>query len=325
MTTTQISISPTPARIHPATTCHLTALFFAWSLYSFGAAAMNYFANYPSWFLVSADHFPAFHQFNGRRIVLFFVLPSILAFALTVMLLWRHPAVIPRQLVWALLVATAIPAVSTFTVQLPIQLRLDQVKDVPALHRLVRTNWICLVADAIQVILVLRMLWLTTRAAFHRTATQWITLSFLALIFYAFGAGVMDGSAFYPSWRLVGETEFAAYHTLIGQRIVVTFVLPLLAATALLIGLFWFRPAYIPKWFFWALLTGNLIGWISSALIQIPIQAQLSQAKNDALLDTLMLTDWIRVIPFFLNTLIAYWMLTLLIEKSEQPLNSFNP
>jgi hypothetical protein len=146
---------------------------------------------------------------------------------------------------------------------------------------------------------------------------RWVTPLFFALAFYGFGAGMMDSFAIYPTWRLVGPDEFAAFHKVAGARIQVVFVLPLLIMTLLEVLMLWHRPVTIPRWLVWIALTLTLIPWLSSAFIQIPIQVALDNGKDDALLERLIITDWIRIIPFFLQIITVFRMLTLSIQPSR--------
>lgn len=137
----------------------------------------------------------------------------------------------------------------------------------------------------------------------------WITTLFFALAFYGFGAGMMDSFAMYPSWRMVGANEFAAFHQVAGSRIQLVFVLPLLVMTIFLVLLFWHRPIAIPRQLLWVALICTIIPWVSSAFIQIPIQTKLDQGKDDALLAKLFITDWIRVAPFSIQITTVFIML----------------
>lgn len=113
-----------------------------------------------------------------------------------------------------------------------------------------------------------------------------LTLLFFMLSFYCFGAGMIDSFAIYPSWLLVGEEEFVAVHQAGGQRIVLFLVLPILALTIIIIIMFWHRPVAIPKRLLWIAFVCQMISWLSSAFIQIPIQIQLDQGKDEALEQT---------------------------------------
>jgi hypothetical protein len=123
---------------------------------------------------------------------------------------------------------------------------------------------------------------------------------FFMLSFYGFGAGVLDSFAMYHSWLFVGEAEFATMHQEAGARIISFYVLPLVVCTIFNVLLFWYRPAALPKSLVWIAFSALLTVWLSSVFIQIPIQFQLDHGKDTALLNKLILTDWIRVIGWLI-------------------------
>ena len=133
---------------------------------------------------------------------------------------------------------------------------------------------------------------------------------FFMLSFYCFGAGMIDSFALYHSWLFVGESEFAAVHQAAGQRIVLFFVLPTFVLTGITIAMFWYRPSMIPKHLLWFAFACQMISWLSSAFIQIPIQLQLDQGKDEELLNKLITTDWIRIIAWLIYISVVVKMIT---------------
>lgn len=127
-----------------------------------------------------------------------------------------------------------------------------------------------------------------------------IPFIFFILSFYCFGAGIMDSFVVYHSWLYVGAEEFAAMHIAASERIVPLLVLPTFILTLLCVLMFWKRPSPISKMQVWLALAMLMAGWLSSAFIQIPIQTQLSEGKNDVLLNKLIVSDWIRVVAWFI-------------------------
>lgn len=138
-----------------------------------------------------------------------------------------------------------------------------------------------------------------TTEKFTTPAGQWITPIFILLCFYTFGASMMDSFVVYHTWRFVGPNEFSEMHIESGTRIVPVFVIPTLLMTIFLVLLFWHRAKAIPRKLVWAALICTIIPWLSSAFIQIPMQILLDKGKDEALLNALILTDWIRVVPSF--------------------------
>jgi hypothetical protein len=143
----------------------------------------------------------------------------------------------------------------------------------------------------------------TTRPA------RWISPVFFVLVFYIFGASMMDSFAIYHTWKFVGEKEFVTMHIESGSRIVPFFVVPTLVMTVFLILQFWHRPKAVSKQLVWIALICTIIPWLSSAFIQIPIQIELDKGKNMELLQRLIISDWIRVVPSCVLACVTFVML----------------
>lgn len=144
----------------------------------------------------------------------------------------------------------------------------------------------------------------------------WLFLITFALIFYGMGASFVESFVNYPTWRLIGPGEFLAYHQALSPLIVGYMVIPLVAATVLTLLLAWFRPPPIPRWGIWVSVVLQLISWISTALIQIPIQMELSKnGLSFPLIDQLIFTNfWFRKVPQVINVILFLWMMSLLLR-----------
>ena len=139
---------------------------------------------------------------------------------------------------------------------------------------------------------------------------RWIFLIAFALVFYVNGAAFVESFVNYPSWHLIGADEFIAYHRFITPRVIAFLVAPALLGTVFTILMLWFRPVTIPVWAVWAALAAQVIAWISSATIQIPIQMQLSEhGLSGELIDYLIKTNfWLRRIPYAVCAGLFLWM-----------------
>lgn len=98
---------------------------FALVFYGTGAAFIEGFVNYPSWPLIGAEEFLAYHHFISPRVLALLVAPLLLGTVFTGLLLWSRPAGIPAWAVWVALAAQAVVWVATATIQVPIQLQLS--------------------------------------------------------------------------------------------------------------------------------------------------------------------------------------------------------
>lgn len=134
-------------------------LYIVLSIYGFGAAMLDYFGIYEAWKLVGADEFPAFHVFQGSRIIAIFVIPLAVATILGLAACLFPVKNVNKKWLWLSLLSMIVVWVLSFSIQIPMQLALDTKKDMQLLDELLYTNWFRFAADAFQVIFVLIVLW----------------------------------------------------------------------------------------------------------------------------------------------------------------------
>jgi hypothetical protein len=110
--------------------------------YGVGASFVESFVNYPTWRLIGANEFRAYHQALGPRIIGYMVIPMLISTLLTILLLWFRPAPIPQWAIWLAVVLQLIVWVSTVAIQFPIQVQLSRDGlSLPLIERLIFTNW----------------------------------------------------------------------------------------------------------------------------------------------------------------------------------------
>ena len=143
-------------------------------------------------------------------------------------------------------------------------------------------------------------------------ASSWLFLFTFALTMYGVGASFVESFVNYPTWRLIGAGEFLAYHHAIGPLVIGYMVVPMIVGTIMTIMLVWLRPAGIPAWAIWLSIGLQLIVWISTAFIQLPIQFELdSSGLSIPLIDRLIFTNlWFRKVPQIFNTVLFLWMMS---------------
>ncbi len=109
----------------------------------------------------------------------------------------------------------------------------------------------------------------------------------------------------------VGVQEPDRYRAL-GPLIIGYMVIPMLVATILTFLLLWFRPAAVPRWMIWLALALQLVVWVSTFAIQLPIQGQLSaDGLSLPLIDRLRATSfWFRRVPHTANAFLFLWMMS---------------
>ena len=141
-------------------------------------------------------------------------------------------------------------------------------------------------------------------------APRWIFVIAFALVFYGNGAAFVESFVNYPSWHLIGSDEFIAYHRFIGPRVLAFLVAPALLGTAFTVLMLWFRPAAIPSWAVRAAIGAQIVVWVSTATIQVPIQLQLSaHGLSHELVARLIETNfWLRRIPYAVCAALFLWM-----------------
>ena len=141
-------------------------------------------------------------------------------------------------------------------------------------------------------------------------ARRWIFVIAFALVFYGNGAAFVESFVNYSSWHLIGSDEFVAYHQFIGPRVLTFLVAPALLGTVFTVLMLWTRPAVIPLWAVWAAIAAQVIVWVSTATIQVPIQLQLSaHGLSLELIERLIRTNfWLRRIPYAFCAGLFLWM-----------------
>ena len=133
-----------------------------------------------------------------------------------------------------------------------------------------------------------------------------------ALVFYGMGASFVESFVNYPTWPLIGANEFRAYHRALGPLIIGYMVIPMFVTTILTAFLLWLRPAPIPRWMICLALVLQLIVWVSTFTIQLPIQGQLSaDGLSLPLIDRLRVTSfWFRRVPHTACAFLFLWMMS---------------
>ena len=151
--------------------------------------------------------------------------------------------------------------------------------------------------------------------------STWLFLATFILIFYGMGAASVESFVNYPTWPLVGANEFRSFHLALGRLLVPFMVIPMLVATVLTMLLLWLKPAPIPRWVLWLSLALQLVTWVSTAAIQLPIQFELStNGLSLPLIERLIFTSlWLRRVPHILNAGLFIWMMYLLLRTADPP------
>ena len=120
----------------------LFLICFALVFYGVGASFVESFVNYPTWRLIGANEFRAYHQALTPLVIGYMVIPMLITTLLTSFLLWFRPAPIPQWAIWLAVVLQLIIWASTVAIQLPIQMQLSRDGlSLPLINGLIFTNW----------------------------------------------------------------------------------------------------------------------------------------------------------------------------------------
>jgi hypothetical protein len=148
---------------------------------------------------------------------------------------------------------------------------------------------------------------------------------FLIMVFYCYGAGMIDYFGVYETWKLIDAKDFTAVHHFQGDRIVALFVIPSAVMTLLNILVLIFPPRYVDRRTLLFALIAYIFDWIFSFTMQIPIQLKLSEQKNMELIDELLRTNWWRFAADTVQFLIVCKLLHGLLKKLNQNPNPQTP
>ena len=142
---------------------------------------------------------------------------------------------------------------------------------------------------------------------------------FLALCTLALvdtGAHVSQSYVNYPGWYVLEAESFKAYHWPMTIRAGIFLLAPRFAEVLLALVLLWFRPQAVQRWIVVAGIALTVGGILSTALISLPIHAQLDiQCNTPEIVSRLMATDWIRNVLEWTRAALYVWVLSRLVTS----------
>ena len=118
------------------------SIYILLSFYVFGGGVVNSLVAYRTWRWVGAAEFPKFHHVDAEQIIPFFVIFFFLSFIPQILLLWFRPIALPKWIIFLALLFNLITLISTVTVQIPIQAKLDQAFSLELIEKLISTDLI---------------------------------------------------------------------------------------------------------------------------------------------------------------------------------------
>lgn len=134
-------------------------IFCALSFFSFGTAMMDYFLVYPSRAIVGESEFIAYHALLEAAILPVSVLPFFIITVQNIFLFWSRPAKVEKGLVVASLCCLLLDWCSSIFVQIPMNLTLNEGKNIALIQQVIDTNWGRVFLESLQGLFVLRMMY----------------------------------------------------------------------------------------------------------------------------------------------------------------------
>ncbi|MBT1697128.1 hypothetical protein KK083_09595 [Fulvivirgaceae bacterium PWU4] len=133
-------------------------IFCALSFFSFGTAMMDYFLVYPSRAIVGNEEFVAYHALLETAILPVSVVPFFIITVQNVFLFWFRPANVEKGLVVVSLCCLLFDWASSIFVQIPMNLQLNEGKDITLIQEVMDTNWDRVFLESTQAFFVLIMM-----------------------------------------------------------------------------------------------------------------------------------------------------------------------
>ena len=129
-------------------------LFCSTSLFSCGTAMMDYFLVYPSRAIVGENEFVEYHDLLEQAILPVSVLPFLIMTILNGILLWRRPEGASRILIVISFICLLADWASSIFIQIPINLELNNGKDLVLIQQVMDTNWGRIILESAQAVIV---------------------------------------------------------------------------------------------------------------------------------------------------------------------------
>ncbi|HUQ65490.1 MAG TPA: hypothetical protein VM101_05020 [Flavitalea sp.] len=121
-------------------TAFVFSIYLLLTFYVCGGGMVTSLVDYRIWKLVGPNEFPKFHQADNARIIPVFVIFFFLSFVPQILLLRFRPPIIPKWMVWLGLFLNSIMLISSITIQIPIQMKLDKEFSLELIERLISTD-----------------------------------------------------------------------------------------------------------------------------------------------------------------------------------------
>ncbi|MDX2074957.1 MAG: hypothetical protein SFZ02_00880 [bacterium] len=135
-----------------------------------------------------------------------------------------------------------------------------------------------------------------------------------AFCLYCTGASWMLQVVCYPTYLLVGETEFVPFHISFGQRLLIA-VVPMGLTCLAMIAFIFIRTDPIPAWATWVAGACGAVILLTTAILEVPKHLKLDkEGKSDALINGLVRDNLPRTAAWTLASVMMIYCVSTLIN-----------
>ena len=116
------------------------------------------------------------------------------------------------------------------------------------------------------------------------------------------------GVVHYPLFNMADRANFSAFEAAHSARISSIVLLPMLLELGLSVAMALNPSSIAPNWAAWLGLALVILIWASTFLLQVPQHAALSSDFDQQAFETLVSTNWIRVVLWSARSVLLAWL-----------------
>ncbi len=267
--------------------------YFVFTFYYFGTIIMTYFVNYPQLAQVQENIVSVMNVFNGNMKI-FFNIPSVFLVISALFLLYLRPNIFPSWAIWTSVVMCLVSVGSTLFVIAPIHATLADT----GMSDIVKQQlWPTFMKYQIfpMVLQVFIAVWFLNIYMYgNKLGSRIIFTIVFCVALFTWGTGYIEGFVAYPTWLMVGDTDWLAYRQAVsGPVFFSVFLIPGYLPLIMLIPMFWKRPLGIPKYLVTIMLCAILWIFVITAIYFVPdLQMELDKGYSKELIGDLIKYDF---------------------------------
>ena len=130
------------------------------------------------------------------------------------------------------------------------------------------------------------------------------------LYVYAAGGCWLLQVVCYPTYHLVGSSEFVPFHLAFGRRLIPVFVVPAILACLTSFVLVFVHPVGVPLWALLAVAACSIVILSTTMVLEVPKHNKLDRdGKSTHLIDGLVQNNIPRVVSWTIGSAVLVWLL----------------